>query len=485
MIGTEHTSTARRTFLAGVGVTAGLALTRAENWIADDIAGYRLPELFNAFEQSLSMTQREHTFLSSDHPARQITLTEAVHRGPHIGTLFNRYQVGLIRHMYQLMLSSQGRSWMHNTISLEGRFEGSTLRIYSQDSTRASYQNSQVVINGGHFMLRSDDFAGSGYALGGPISYGQQIGNNRFKVEGNAYKAHGDALNQFHAALSESERTSAYQDSPPFELMLQIQGADSAIPGVRIGDVSDAAKEVAQDMLSTIFAGLNADQRSDAWSAIDENGGVDSLHVAMYRDSSFYPDGARFSELNQQQRTTRGIPYVQVWRIEGPAMVIHFKGYPHVHAYMNIVRDPTKIAVGEALTEIRRPLGQAKVNRLIGAVLKQQTAAAWSFYPGSLLGRMSPGTVSTGSIHTLDPFANEIIIAEIAAEAMSKELSMSLEKQGQQPVAGQTYKVATVDYMLRRKDLFGLPEKVSYKAKTMRDALIGFVRDKDLSAYYG
>jgi len=61
-------------------------------------------------------------------------------------------------------------------------------------------------------MLRMDAktrLGDSPYAFGGPISYGQQIGNNKFMVEGNAFKAHGDAINAVHAALDESERKKA------------------------------------------------------------------------------------------------------------------------------------------------------------------------------------------------------------------------------------------------------------------------------------
>ena len=147
---------------------------------------------------------------------------------------------------------------------------------------------------------------------------------------------HGDALNQLHKALSASERNLAYKTSPPNELLLQTQGITSSTSGVRIGQVSDAAKEVAQEMMDTLFAGFTETQKSEAWSAIDENGGIDSLSVTMYTDFGFYPDVATYSDLSQEQRRSRGIPYVQVWRIEGPAFTMHFKGHPHVHAYMNI-----------------------------------------------------------------------------------------------------------------------------------------------------
>jgi len=474
----------RRMFLGGAGAIAGLGLTRPHDWLGPNSSDHTIDQLLAMFEQSLTPTQRALTFLDHDHPTRQITLTEAVHKTPHIGTLYNSQQADLVHQMYNRMLSEQGRHWMRNTINLEGRFSGSILKIYSSDPTRPSLDNSQLVINGGHYMLRSEDVAGSGYALGGPVSYGQQIGNNRYKVEGNAYKAHGDAMHRFHQSLDQNERQMAYQPSPPTELLLQIQGHSAKIPGVKIADISDNAKEVAREMLGTLFSGFTTAQQSEAWSAIDENGGIDSLHVAMYTNFAFYQDGARYSDLNQRQRKTRGVPYSQVWRIEGPASVIHFKGFPHVHAYMNIVRDPTQIAVGEALTETQQSLSQASIRQLISAMLGQITDADSVYYPDLFLGRLSPGVVSTGSIYTLDPYANDIVVADIVTNAMSPDLRDSLVQRGLPIIAGKHYRIATIDYMMKRRDLFGDPETVTYQGITVRDALVDFVRDKDLSYLY-
>ena len=475
----------RRAFIAGAGVISGLAITRGDRWFDDQVSQASLSELFNAFNSSLSMAQREHTFLTGDHPTRQVTLTEAVHSGdPHIGTLFDGQQRHLIKAMYAKMLSDQGRHWLQNTISLEGRFDGSILKIYSQDASRASLVNSQIVINGGHYMVRSDDLFDSAYALGGPISYGQQIGDHQYQVQGNAYKAHGDALNAFHQALSSSERNIAYQTSPPNELLIQVQGVDANPPGIRLSHVSDSAKEVAREMLDTVFNGFTPGQQRQAWSAIEDNGGIDALSVAMYSDFGFYQDGKKYSDLSRDQRASRGLPYIQVWRIEGPSLVIHFKGYPHVHAYMNIVKNPSRTAIGEVLTKTQKPLDQTATHRLIQSTMQSRTGQSLIYFPEMLLGRVSPGEVSTGSLYTLDPYGNDIVVADIRTEGMSSSLAKELTQQGISPVAGQSYQVATVEYMLRRPDVFGTPENVVSGFGTVRNALIEFVRDADLESYY-
>lgn len=468
----------RRAFLAGVGAVAGLAMARTDSWFGSTVSDLSFESAFLTFEQSLSSIQREHTFLSIDDPMRQITKTEAVHTGPHIGTLYNHHQIALIRQMYSKMVSDQGRDWLHNTISLEGRFEGSTFKIYSDLSRQASLNNSQVVINGGHYLLRSDDVQRSGYALGGPVSYGQQLGDRQYKVQGNAFKAHGDAVDQFHQSLNAEQCLRAYQIEPPQELVTQVQGPDAVYPGLRIGDVSGASKEIARDMITTLLAGYSGPQGREAWSVIEDNGGLDSLHLALYSDFGFYADGTRYNDLDNKERASKGRPYIQVWRIEGPASVMHFKGYPHVHAYMNFVKDPSKIAIGETLSHTQEVIGIEGVRKMMNSVLKQKTGQEFAYYPDLVQGRLSPGIISTGSIYTLDPFNNRMVVAEVLPQAMSDDLKLSLTQQGAELKPGQPYKVATIDYSLVRADLFGEVERIEYSNQTMRSALVDFVRGK-------
>ncbi len=52
---------------------------------------------------------------------------------------------------------------------------------------------------------------------------------------------------------------------------------------------------------------------------LKKGGGLDKLHMAFYADSDL--EGDRVWD---------------VWRVEGPSFVWHFRGDPHVHAYINI-----------------------------------------------------------------------------------------------------------------------------------------------------
>ena len=480
----SNLSLGRRAFLGSLGVGAGLALTGGlPRWLGrpphPDL-GFQ--ECLGRLDASLTPKQRALTVRPFDHPARQLTNTVNIFKGPHIGTLFDAEQVALVERLYETMVSSQGRSWLNDTITLEGKLSGCVLAIFSDADASAlsGHARTQAMITGAHLMLRQGGEAESGYAFGGPIAYGQQIGNGAFKVEGNAFAAQGDAANRFFESLDPQSRRASRAATPPNELMVQPQGAGARLPGVALSAVPGAARELAQEWLDTILATYEAPARADALSCIEDNGGLEALHVSFYEDRGFYADGKRFSELTPEERDARELPYWQVWRIEGPGSVMHFKGYPHVHAYIDVVRDPKRQAVGETLTRVERPLDASAVRRLLHAALRAETNEPLAFVPAQVPGRVNAGDVTTGVAYTLDPFDDPVVVATIRGAAMAEPLRLSFDA----PIdPDASYRVASLAYPASRRDVFGVPERVDVASRSLRTALIDFLRGRDLSEF--
>jgi hypothetical protein len=462
----------RRAFLAGVGGGAGLLLARGLGVRAPGPAAAGPPDVDRALHElaaTFSAGQRERIVLPWDHPSRQVTNTIAFLDRPHLGALLSPQQQALARRLCDAMLSERGRDDLAGTFAVEGRFEGCVLAIYGEPEGGAA----QATIMGGHVHVRGGGAAGP---LGGAMAYGHQVGNHRWRVEGNSFAYHGDAANRFFAALTPAELARAVQSKRPHELVLQpfAEGAD--LPGVRVGDVSEEARGQAQRLLDTVLGIHPEAQQRAARDAIDARGGLDALHVATFADKGFYPDMTPWSALSPAERASRGLPYWQVWRIEGPGSVFHFQGHPHVHAYMNVVRDPRRAAVGEALAETPVVVEGEAMRRLLEAALRRATGEPLAWYHREVPGRFCPGTVTTGLAWAAAPYGNTIAVAEIDGRAMAAPLRERLEAGGTRIEPGRRYRVATHRYYASLRDSFGDVASLEETGVPVREALVAHLR---------
>lgn len=462
----------RRTFLLGLGAGAGWLAARGLG--ARGLGRTAAPEDFAAtlrtFAASLTPLQREHIVFPADHPSRQLNNTFAIVKGPHLGTLLSPEQQVVARQLFDGMLSERGRDAFAGTIAVEGRFEGCVVAIYG-DPAR---EDAEVLISGGHLLVRGGA-SSRGSALGGGVSYGHQIGNGEWRVPGNSFAYHGDALNRFMTTLGPVERTAAILPAPPHELVLQVQRAGADFPGVAIGSLGAAPQDEARRLLETVFSCYPEERQREAFACIDGNGGIEALHVAVYASHGFYADMKSWDALDDAERAQRGDPYWQIWRIEGPGTVVHFKGSPHVHAYIDVVRDPARANLGESLAHIDAPLEGEPMRQLLESALRRATGEALAFHGAEVPGRFCPGDVTTGLAWSLDPYANRVAVASIEGREMAFDLLRRLTAQGEKIERGDLYRIATTDYY-GRQDEFGKPKSVEVSPLLLRDALVTHLR---------
>ena len=57
----------------------------------------------------------------------------------------------------------------------------------------------------------------------------------------------------------------------------------------------------------------------EVFEIVKSSGGIEKLSLAFYQDGDMLDDKVW-----------------DIWRVEGPSLVWHFRGKPHVHAYINI-----------------------------------------------------------------------------------------------------------------------------------------------------
>jgi hypothetical protein len=466
----------RRAFLIGLGAGAG--------WLATRGLAPRAPVSFEEtlaeLGASLTAGQRAHVVFPADHPSRQVNNTFSILRGPHLGTLLSPAQQWLVRALYEGMLSERGRAAFAGTTAVEGRLEGCTLAIYGEPTEPGA----QAVISGGHLLLRGGT-ARPGDALGGGVAYGHQVGNRQWRVPGNSFAHHGDAWNHFFATLGAEERRAAILSEPPHELLLQPQAEAGHFPGLALARASEAAREAARELLEVVLSAYPEERRRDALACIDHNGGIGALRVASYASRGFYADMKSFAELEPAERERRGEPYWQVWRIEGPGTVIHFKGHPHVHAYLSVVRDPARANLGESLGRTSATLEGEPMRRLLEAALRRATGEALAFHGHEVPGRFCAGDVTTGLAFALDPYNNRVVVATFEGRALSAAARERLAARGVAIDPGGRYRIATTDYFAagdETHELGAAPLAVDSDSTRVRDALIAEIRASGLAA---
>jgi len=64
--------------------------------------------------------------------------------------------------------------------------------------------------------------------------------------------------------------------------------------------------------------------RDEAVACLAANGGLDRCSLAFYRENDLGGDGVW-----------------DIWQLEGPTFVRHFRGSPHVHTWVHVADDPS------------------------------------------------------------------------------------------------------------------------------------------------
>lgn len=172
-------------------------------------------------------------------------------------------------------------------------------------------------LTGRHLTLRADGNTVAGPAFGGPLVYGHGKKGNS---DNNLFAYQTKQANKVFAALDSKQREAALLAKSPGEGTVELDGKRKAA-GINVGSLSSDQQELVTETLRTILAPYRQDDIEESMAVIKAGGGNDSLHMAFYQDGDLDKDEVW-----------------DVWRIEGPTAVCHFRGAPHVHAYINIAQ---------------------------------------------------------------------------------------------------------------------------------------------------
>lgn len=291
------------------------------------LAAYALPRFASAapktdspaetavarFYQTLSDKQKTEICLPFDHERRRTINANWHVTKPGIGTdFYTKEQQALIHDIVKGVTSEDGYERFLKQMEYDdGGIRNYSIGLFGEPGTGKF----QCMVTGRHLTLRADGDSVENAAFGGPIVYG----HGESDPKQNLFHYQTQKANEVFKALDEPQRKLALLEKAPQEAAVQLQGERGRFKGIAVGELSTDQKKLVEDCIKIILAPYREADVEEALATLKTGGGLEGLHM------SFYQQG----DLNEDQ-------VWDIWRMEGPTFVWHFRGAPHVHTYVNI-----------------------------------------------------------------------------------------------------------------------------------------------------
>ncbi len=277
--------------------------------------------LVKSLYDSLSPAQRAGTCMAWDHTKRTMVGANWAIVDATLEKQFNPDQQEMIRGIVRGLTTEE---WYPKILSQMQNDAGGFGKYHVALFGDPDKSKFEFVITGRHLTLRADGHSNANAAFGGPIFYGHAIKDTEDAGHpGNIYWEQGKKANAVLAALDPKQRDIALLDKAPNEDRIKLQGTNGLFPGIAIGELTKDQKALVYATMHDILSPYRPSDAKDVMADIAANGGLDKIHLSFYKQDHLGSDGVW-----------------DIWRLEGPAMVWHFRGAPHVHTWVNVAKDP-------------------------------------------------------------------------------------------------------------------------------------------------
>lgn len=321
----------RRRFVQAAGAgAAAMAVPRVLS--ADDTATQPpiAESLVKKLYDSLSEKQREEICFPWDytddrkvlrtHVSNNWFITDVKSFG--IGTdFFTRDQKDMIE---ALFWSLYNKDW-HDRIRKQlkddagGYGKQQTIAIFGTPGS----EKFEFVMTGRHLTIRCDGNSTEHVAFGGPIFYGHaaQGFNEKPDHPGNVFWPQALKANELFKMLDGKQRDAALIDKAPPESAVAFRGK-GPIPGLPVAELTKDQRQHLQQVLDLLVEPYRLSDQQEVAKCLEAQGGLDQVRLSFFREGDLGNDGIW-----------------DVWRLEGPSFVWHFRGSPHVHVWVNVADD--------------------------------------------------------------------------------------------------------------------------------------------------
>ena len=265
------------------------------------------------FYNSLSEAQKKEVCFPFEHELRKkISANWFITKHKIDDPFYSKDQRKLIDDVIRKVTSSDG----YDRFKLQTEYDDGGMGAYSVAVFGTPGTGKfQWELTGRHLTLRADGDSVDKAAFGGPIIYG----HGEEDPKENLFHYQTKATNEVFKALDAKQMTQALVKQAPSESAVALQGDGGKFPGIGVGELSDDQKKLVESTLKTLLAPYRPEDVDEVMAIIKSSGGIDKLHMAFYQNGDLKDDKVW-----------------DIWRVEGPSLVWHFRGAPHVHAYINI-----------------------------------------------------------------------------------------------------------------------------------------------------
>lgn len=321
----------RRDFLRTTA-TAAAAASYAPRLFADSATPPKPENLVTTLFESLNDEQRTKICFPWDHTDKRGLLRTHVSNNWSItdtamnvgGSFYTKDQRDLIEAIFYGLYNPEWHDRLRQQLQDDagGYGKQQTIALFGTPGTGQF----EFVMTGRHLTIRCDGDSSEHVAFGGPIFYGHAA--RGFEEEkdhpGNVYWPQALKANSLLEMLDGKQRATALVKEAPHEADVQFQGPKGIRPGIAVAELSADQKQVVQDVLKLIVEPYRVSDRDEALKCLEKQGGLDSCSLAFYQSDDIGDDGVW-----------------DIWRLEGPSFVWHFRGSPHVHVWVNVSDDPS------------------------------------------------------------------------------------------------------------------------------------------------
>ena len=240
---------------------------------------------------------------------------------PGVNTKFySDQQRGIIRDIFEGLISPDWLAKVDKQLDDDcgGFGEDQSIAIFGKPGDG----DFEFVIAGRHLTLRCDGNSADHVAFGGPIFYGHDpYGdfNEPKDHPGNVYWEQALIANEVYQSLDQHQQEQARVRKAPNENRVGFKGDTKAISGISVADLNPDQRQSVQGLLQLLVEPFRKSDQDEVMQCVNTQGGLDKFKMSYFVNKDIGNDGVW-----------------DVWRLEGPSFVWHFRGAPHVHVWVNV-----------------------------------------------------------------------------------------------------------------------------------------------------